>query len=73
MITREFENQYTMRQASNTMMKTVGNTPKHLSTIGNRNANLADFYPSDKTDGRRAATQMLMKDNQVNDEVQDYI
>ena len=73
MITREFENQYNMRQASNTMMKTVGNTPTHLSPIANR-ANLADFYPSaEKTDARRAATQMLMKDNQVNDEVQNYI
>ena len=78
MITREFETQYSMRQANNSMMKTVGNTPKHLSPIRNRNANLVDFYSAEKEGDRRAATQMKKKEgsynnNNVTDEVSDYI
>ena len=76
MITREFETQYSMRQANNSMMKTVGNTPTHLSPIRNRNANLVDFYSAEKEGDRRAATQMKKKENVgggVTDEVSDYI
>ena len=68
MITREFETQYNMRQANNTMMKTVDNTPKHSSPIRNRNANLVDFYSAEKDSYRRAATQMKMKGDTVNDD-----
>lgn len=79
MITREFETQYNMHPNNNSMMRTVSNTPRHLSPIRNRNANLDDFTSGDKggINRRRAATQMKLKEKPmkqvVADEVIDYI